>query len=144
MNIIFLILIYERIDGERERRRIYIRDFFSYSEYLRAFSLLSALNTYIKRVHFPSKLAKLPLDVVQLLSEFRKGVDMSGRNDFLPGSARSILTAELMAFPDVKVRRSNKELFGKRVACIFSRCRILTHLRVFFHRDIVPLTIFPR
>lgn len=56
---------------------------------------------------------------VQLLSEFRKGVDMSGRNDFLPGSARSILTAELMAFPDVKVRRSNKELFGKGLAAFF-------------------------
>lgn len=70
-------------------------------------------------MHFPSKSAKLPLDVVQLLSEFRKGVDMSGRNDFLPGSARSILTAELMAFPNVKVRRSNKELFGKGLAAFF-------------------------
>lgn len=70
-------------------------------------------------MHFPSKPAKLPLDVVQLLSEFRKGVDMSGRNDFLAGSARSILTGELMAFPDVKVRRSNKELFGKGLAEFF-------------------------
>jgi len=74
---------------------------------------------YVERVHFPSKPAKLPLDVVQLLSEFRKGVDMSGRNDFLAGSARSILTGELMAFPDVKVRRSNKELFGKGLAEFF-------------------------
>jgi len=72
------------------------------------------------RTHFPSGPAKLPLDVVQLPSEFRKkGVDMSGRNDFLPGSARSILTAELMASPDVKVRRSNKELFGKGLPAFF-------------------------
>jgi len=62
---------------------------------------------------------------------------MSGRNDFLPGSARSVLTAELMASPDVKVRRSNKELFGERVACIFSRCRILHSFD--FPSDIVPL-----
>jgi len=77
-------------------------------------------SVYTRRTHFPSGPAKLPLDVVQLPSEFRKkGVDMSGRNDFLPGSARSILTAELMASPDVKVRRSNKELFGKGLPAFF-------------------------
>lgn len=81
-------------------------------------------------MHFLSKPAKVPLDVVQLLSEFRKGVDMSGRNDFLPGSARSILTAELMAFPDVKVRRSNKELFGKGLVAFFHVVGSCTHLRL--------------
>lgn len=99
------------------------------------FIIVCIENIYIyvhiyRKVHFLSKPSKVPLDVVQLLSEFRKGVDMSGRNDFLPGSARSILTAELMAFPDVKVRRSNKELFGKGLVAFFHVVGSCTHLRL--------------
>lgn len=84
----------------------------------RSFSLLSALNVYIRGA-LSIEIRETSIRRCELLSEFRKGVDMSGRNDFLPGSARSILTAELMAFPDVKVRRSNKELFGKGFAAFF-------------------------